>query len=79
MSLLNKKLIPRPRYMQTLRDLRDHNVIKVLTGVRRCGKSTLLLMFADELRRSGVTEAQIQFYNFEPKNDSSAGRVCARF
>jgi len=51
--------------MQRLRDLRDQDLIKVITGVRRCGKSTLLMMFADELRQSGVTEKQIQFYNFE--------------
>jgi hypothetical protein len=51
--------------MQILRDLKDQNLIKVITGVRRCGKSTLLQMFADELLENGVTKEQIQFYNFE--------------
>jgi predicted AAA+ superfamily ATPase len=51
--------------MQVLRNLRDQNIIKVITGVRRCGKSTLLQMFADELLEKGVTQEQIQFYNFE--------------
>ncbi|MCL2726953.1 MAG: ATP-binding protein [Bacteroidales bacterium] len=60
-----KHLIERKQYMQTLRNLKDQNIIKVITGVRRCGKSTLLQMFADELLREGVLPEQIQFYNFE--------------
>ena len=60
-----KQLIERKRYMQILRDLKDQNIIKVITGVRRCGKSTLLEMFAEELLQKGVTQEQIQFYNFE--------------
>jgi predicted AAA+ superfamily ATPase len=60
-----QQLIERKQYMQILRDLKDQNIIKVITGVRRCGKSTLLQMFADELRQAGVENAQIQFYNFE--------------
>ena len=58
-------LIERKQYMQTLRNLKDQNIIKVITGVRRCGKSTLLQMFADELLQNGVMQEQIQFYNFE--------------
>ena len=61
----NNKLIERKQYMQTLRALRDHDIIKVITGVRRCGKSTLLQMFADELLQQGIKQKQIQFYNFE--------------
>jgi predicted AAA+ superfamily ATPase len=61
----SKELIERKQYMQTLRNLKDHNIIKVITGVRRCGKSTLLQMFADELLQKGITPEQIQFYNFE--------------
>ena len=60
-----KQLIERKKYMQTLRDLKDQNIIKVITGVRRCGKSTLLQMFADELLQEGIMQEQIQFYNFE--------------
>jgi predicted AAA+ superfamily ATPase len=58
-------LIERKQYMQTLRNLKDQNIIKVITGVRRCGKSTLLQMFADELLQNSVEQAQIQFLNFE--------------
>ncbi|GHU71529.1 hypothetical protein FACS189450_07710 [Spirochaetia bacterium] len=57
-------LIERRPYMQQLRELRDEHIIKVITGVRRCGKSTLLEMFSGELRKT-VTKKQIQFYNFE--------------
>jgi len=60
-----KRLIERKPYMQTLRSLKDHNIIKVITGVRRCGKSTLLQMFSDELLKQGIKRKQIQFYNFE--------------
>jgi predicted AAA+ superfamily ATPase len=60
-----KQLIERKQYMQILRDLKDQNIIKVITGVRRCGKSTLLQMFADELLQNGIAQEQIQFYNFE--------------
>ncbi len=57
--------IERKQYMQQLRDLKDQNIIKVISGVRRCGKSTLLMMFSEELIRNGVDAKQIQFYNFE--------------
>lgn len=59
------KLIERKQYMQILRNLKDQNIIKVITGVRRCGKSTLFQMFADELLQNDITPEQIHFYNFE--------------
>jgi predicted AAA+ superfamily ATPase len=65
-------LIERKPYMPQLRELRDEHIIKVITGVRRCGKSTLLEMFADELRQN-VTKGQIQFYNFEDPDVFSLG------
>jgi predicted AAA+ superfamily ATPase len=68
-----KQLIERKQYMQTLRNLKDQNLIKVITGVRRCGKSTLLQMFADELLQNGVTQEQIQFYNFEDPDTYTIG------
>jgi predicted AAA+ superfamily ATPase len=61
--------------MQVLRDLKDQNIIKVITGVRRCGKSTLLQMFADELLQNGVSPAQIQFYNFEDLDTLALGDI----
>lgn len=45
------KIIARKRYLDTLRVLKDKNLIKVATGVRRCGKSTLMAQFQDLLRK----------------------------
>jgi predicted AAA+ superfamily ATPase len=68
-------LIERKQYMQTLRNLKDQNIIKVITGVRRCGKSTLLEMFANELLQNGVEQAQIQFLNFEDLDTLAIGDI----
>ncbi|MDR3187616.1 MAG: ATP-binding protein [Prevotellaceae bacterium] len=68
-------LIERKQYMQTLRNLKDQNIIKVITGVRRCGKSTLLQMFADELLQQGVGQEQIQFLNFEDLDTLAIGDI----
>ena len=69
------QLIERKQYMQTLRNLKDQNIIKVITGVRRCGKSTLLQMFAGELLQNGVMQEQIQFYNFEDLDTLALGDI----
>jgi len=70
-----KQLIERKQYMQILRNLKDQNIIKIITGVRRCGKSTLLEMFADELLQNGVMQEQIQFYNFEDLDTMALGDI----
>ena len=70
-----QELIERKQYMQQLRNLKDQNVIKVISGVRRCGKSTLLMMFAEELIQSGVDRKQIQFYNFEDLDALAIGDI----
>ena len=70
-----QQLIERKQYMQTLRNLKDQNIIKVITGVRRCGKSTLLQMFADELLQNGVVQEQIQLYNFEDLDTLALGDI----
>lgn len=59
------KHIERKDYMNTLIGLRDKNLIKILTGVRRCGKSTVIQMFRDYLTTNNVSENQIVFMNFE--------------
>ena len=59
------KLIQREQYLAKLRALRDKAIIKVITGVRRCGKSTLMQLFQEELLQSGVSEKQIISINFE--------------
>jgi predicted AAA+ superfamily ATPase len=58
------KLIERKQQMKTLRELRDRHIIKVVIGVRRSGKSTLLEMFADEIKQA-VPDKRVQFLNFE--------------
>lgn len=67
--------IERKQYMQMLRDLKDQNLIKVISGVRRCGKSTLLQMFASELLNNGTDTKQIQFLNFEDLDTISIGDI----
>jgi len=62
--------IKRENYLQTLIELRDKNLIKVLTGVRRCGKSTVMQMFRDYLIADGVSENQIVFLNLEDYENS---------
>ena len=58
-------MIERKEYLDALRRWRDKHVIKVVTGIRRCGKSTLLELFQEELRKEGVSNEQIIAINFE--------------
>jgi predicted AAA+ superfamily ATPase len=62
--------IERKAYLDRLFSYKDkEDIIKVVTGLRRAGKSTLLELFQTSLLKSGVTPEQIQFYNFElPEN-----------
>lgn len=59
------KRIERTTYLNQLKDLQDKQIIKVITGVRRCGKSTLMEIYQDYLRNNGVQENQIIVINFE--------------
>lgn len=58
-------LVERKEYLDRLNQWRDEQVIKVITGIRRCGKSTLLLQYQEWLKASGVSEDQIVSVNFE--------------
>lgn len=59
-------MIERKHYIETLEKWRDKKVIKVITGIRRCGKSSLLRMFRDRiLAEEGIFEQQVQDINFE--------------
>ncbi|MDR1690536.1 MAG: AAA family ATPase, partial [Candidatus Methanoplasma sp.] len=56
----------RKRYLEQLNKFRDlKEFVKIITGVRRCGKSTLLRQFRDVLISSGVEESRIIYANFE--------------
>ena len=58
-------MIDRPYYLDWLERWRDRDVIKAVTGLRRCGKSTLFQLFRQKLLASGVAENQIVSLNFE--------------
>ena len=58
-------MIIRENYLKKMIDAKDTDFIKVITGVRRSGKSTLLLMFRDYLLANGVKEENIVHINFE--------------
>ena len=63
------KLIKRKEYFDKLLAYKNKDIIKVVTGLRRSGKSTLLEIFKNNLLVSDIKSSQIQFYNFElPEN-----------
>ena len=68
-DILKKKrgisMIIRERYLTKIRPFYDQDLIKVIMGIRRCGKSVLLLQIIDELKEKGIPESQIIYINFE--------------
>jgi predicted AAA+ superfamily ATPase len=62
-------MIRRVVYLQKLHQLKDHDLIKVVTGIRRSGKSSLLEMFKNDLIESGVRTNNIVFLNFEEREN----------
>lgn len=58
-------MIARELYLNKIRDFMDTPVIKVLTGMRRCGKSALLELIREELIQKGISEQNIIYINFE--------------
>ena len=58
-------MVKRKEYLEKLIEWKNEQVIKVVTGIRRCGKSTLLLQYQDYLRANGVSDEQIISLNFE--------------
>ena len=65
---MSKKIgvvVKRDIYIERLKGLIDKPVIKVITGIRRSGKSVLLLMLRDELLNNGIKEENIIYLNFE--------------
>lgn len=58
-------MVQRYEYLQQLKEWKEEHVIKVVTGIRRCGKSTLLLQYQQYLKECGVQEQQIISINFE--------------
>ena len=58
-------MIQREHYMKVLRAYRNKPVVKVLTGLRRAGKSSLLLLLQDELLASGIPPERIIKVNYD--------------
>lgn len=59
------KRIERASYLNKLIAFKDKNLIKVITGIRRCGKSTIMEIYRDWLKEQGVYNDQIVYLNFE--------------
>lgn len=64
MQMMNG-IIERKEYLDKLIAFKDKSIIKVITGVRRCGKSVLLELFQDYLMKQGIFEEQIVAINLE--------------
>lgn len=60
-------MIIREKYLCKIRPFYDQDLIKVITGIRRCGKSTILTQIIDELKDNDISEDQIIYLNFESK------------
>ena len=58
-------MIERTEYLEQLKRFKDKNLIKVVTGIRRCGKSTLFELFINYLKEIGIEDSQIIMINLE--------------
>jgi hypothetical protein len=57
--------VKRAQYLDSLWEYKDQDVIKILLGIRRCGKSTIMVQFMDLLKESGVDEDFITYMDME--------------
>ena len=58
-------MIYRPMYVDKIMRYADAPFVKILTGVRRCGKSTILKMIMEELKKRGISDKQLLIYRFD--------------
>ena len=65
------KLYRREQYLKKIRPFYDDDIIKVITGVRRCGKSCLMETVADELRERGVADKDIVYLDLDTRANRS--------
>ena len=63
--MINSKLKTRPNYLKKLIGFKDTEPVKVITGIRRCGKSSLLKLMIEHLNQNGVLPSQILYVKFE--------------
>lgn len=72
----SEAMIKREQYLNMLHRYREKQLIKVITGIRRCGKSTLMKQYMQQLEESGVSKEQIVFINFEAlENEALSDRA----
>ena len=64
---MKERIFPREKYLKKIRPFYDSDVVKVITGIRRCGKSCILKSIFSELIASGVDEAQIIYIPLDRK------------
>lgn len=70
--IVNSMIIQRPHYLQKLIDCRHNGMIKIVTGIRRCGKSFLLFtLFSDWLEQQGVASDHIIRIDLENRRNKS--------
>ena len=60
-----KNLIKRPLYLNELKENKDVDLIKIITGIRRCGKSSLMELFHQYLLETGIDKSKIIHMNLE--------------
>ena len=58
-------MIQRPFYVEKLKPFIDAPFVKILSGIRRCGKSTIINMIRKELLSRGINKSQILYFNFD--------------
>ena len=63
-------MLIREKYLSKIRPFYDVDLIKVIIGIRRCGKSVVLLQIMDELKNKGINPSQIIYINFEDEEYS---------
>ena len=63
-------MIIRDNYLSKIRPFYDVDLIKVITGIRRSGKSVILTQIIDEIKENGVNDKYIIYVNFESKEYS---------
>ena len=66
-------MITRELYLKKIRPFINKDIVKVITGIRRSGKSIMLLIIQQELSRQGISPSQILHLNFE---DMANPRLC---
>jgi len=65
---MNKEIIERPGYIEKIMRFVDIPTIKVLTGIRRCGKSNIIFMIMDKLEMQGISKENLVYFDFsEPE------------